>query len=98
MSDTIQPPLRARGKQAIALAAQELAWARNIPLGRIDWTPDPEMEEGTASAYLLTLLTDAHEVQETLTGEFLDSGWQDRTRLKEALAPLIDALETEPEV
>lgn len=98
MSDTTEAPRRTRGKHAITLAAQELAWARDIPLGRIDWTPDPEMEDEAdrASSYLLTLLTDANEAQETFPADFLESGWQDRARLKERLGPLVDALENEP--
>lgn len=91
---------RIRGKRAIARALQEIAWANDLVIGRIDWTPDPE-QAGTPStqeAYLLTLLTDAVEVQERFTGTTLEEAGDphraslDPAGIKARLRPLIASL------
>lgn len=83
---------RIKGKQSIDSAAQELAWAENVPLGRIDWQPDPELElQGVpADKYLLTLMTDAGAAQGQLSAALVERAPDGRDgELKQILDRLV---------
>ncbi len=66
--------LRIKGAKHVAQCAQEMGWAMNEPLGRIDWQPDPETEakDNLAEAYLLTLATDRRHVHQTISADTLE--------------------------
>lgn len=74
MSAKHRPITRIEGKQSIDSAAQEMAWAANVPLGRIDWQPDPELEpwHTRADSYLLTLTTAGSQAQGQLPGMLVE--------------------------
>lgn len=100
LDDSLQQT-RIRGKRALTRAVQELAWADDLVIGRIDWTPDPENAAGSTQPveeYLLTVLTDADEVQERIPRELLEqlgnpqAGGTDPVHIKERLRPLIAGL------
>lgn len=62
---------RMRGKRAINMLAQDLAWAADEPVDRIDWDPDPEVEaaDHPAAEYQVILATDRQVVKGTLPGD-----------------------------
>jgi hypothetical protein len=95
MTDAGPLQTRIKGKQSIDTTAQEMAWAANVPLGRIDWQPDPELERQGVPAdnYLLTLTTDAGEAQGRLSAalvERIPDGRDDE--LKKILDRLVEDL------
>ncbi|HKJ09376.1 MAG TPA: hypothetical protein VKA76_09845 [Gammaproteobacteria bacterium] len=95
MAETSPLQARIKGKQSIDTTAQELAWAANVPLGRIDWQPDPELESRGVPAddYLLTLTTDAGEAQGRLSAALVERVPDSRDdELKRILDRLVDDL------
>lgn len=61
---------RMQGKRAVNMLVQDLAWAADEPLDRIDWDPDPEVEAANrpADEYQLILATDRRVVKGSLSG------------------------------
>lgn len=66
--------IREKATHNIVLIAQELAWAAGVPLTRVDWHPNPELEdaEHPAPEYLLTLSTNARRAKERVSAEWLE--------------------------
>jgi hypothetical protein len=66
---------RIRGRDAIDRKAQELAWQHELVLGRLDWRPNPELEEPDTDTdrYQLTLASDAGTAQYTISAADLEN-------------------------
>jgi len=96
MAESTPVQRRLKGKKSINMAAQELAWSADVPLGRIDWHPDPETEDAGAATqtYLVTLLTDAGEAHGTVPATLVEKAPDARDgTLKDILDRMIAELQ-----
>lgn len=75
MSQQERRRTRVEGAQRVAHTVQESSWAAGVPLTRIDWQPNPELEQPDALAehYLLSLSSNALQVNHEVSAAWLES-------------------------
>lgn len=97
MSEVDRKQARIKGSRCVVLRAQELGWAVGYPLTRVDWRPNPELEDPQrlTANYQLSLSSNARRVQGELPADWVEGacrGGEFSAKLEARLQTLIDSI------